>query len=288
MLTQLLIFAVSAQLTAIEGYVRDARTHDPIPLTRVELLRGQTPIEQKTTDSQGYFGFSYGAGGDTLSVNASGYEHSSVEIDSPQTHFRLDIELVRKPASPIASRAVVSVREFMIPDKARKEFDRGRVEVRRQDCAKAVGHFEKALQVYDRDASTYNELGNCYRKLGELDRAEAAFKRAQALSDSVYVLLNLAELYTAQKRFNDAERVLLDAIARHPNDGDAYYGLALVYIAQSLLDRAETAAIAAADRPHQIADLHLVLADLYRRRLNEPAATRQLDLYRKEASKHRQ
>ena len=88
----------------------------------------------------------------------------------------------------------------------------------------------------------------------------------------------------AQRQFTAAD-FALDAL-NHPAPSDNFR--TVVSVEQSLFDRAETAAITAADRPHQIADVHLVLADLYRRRMNEPAAAQQLDLYRKEASKRPQ
>jgi tetratricopeptide (TPR) repeat protein len=177
---------------------------------------------------------------------------------------------------------VVSLRH-LIPERARKEFDRARAEVSREDCAKAVGHFESGLRAFAQDASALNDLGNCYRKLGRLDRAEDSFKRAGALSNSVYIGLNLAEVYTAQERFKDAERVLLDAISKQPNAGDAYYGLALVYFDEGRFEDAEAAARQANARPHKIADLHLLLGDLYLRRQSTAEVIEQLESYLKEA-----
>ena len=82
------------------------------------------------------------------------------------------------------------------------------------------------------DVSALNERGNRYRRLGQLDKAEACFKSAFEQSNSVYVALNLADVYTAQKRFDEAKAVLSLAARRTPESGDAYYGLALVYFKQ--------------------------------------------------------
>jgi tetratricopeptide (TPR) repeat protein len=225
MFTQLLILAITTQNVAIEGHVRDARTHSALAFATVELDSVTLPLKQQNTDLDGRFRFdSVAEGRYMLHITKAGYHSSSLELDVPTTLFPINVELVQMQSTASASRAVVSIREYMIPKKARKEFDLARKQAARQDCSKAIAHFENGLRAFDQDASVHNDLGNCYRKLGLLDRAEDSFKRATALSDSVYVALNLAEVYTAKHRYEDAENVLSEAIRRQPNSGDAYYG----------------------------------------------------------------
>src|SRR5262249_7103506 len=159
------------------------------------------------------------------------------------------------------------------------EFDRARKEIKQDHCADAIGHFERGLRAFDTDAAAYNDLGNCYRKLNRLDQAEASFKRARELSNSVFIALNLAEVYTAQRRFDDAKAVLNEAIAKKTDSGDAFYGLTLVYLEEGRNEEAEAAAQQAEARPHQIADLHLVLGKLYFEKGSYAASIRQLESY---------
>jgi tetratricopeptide (TPR) repeat protein len=274
-----------AQLSTIEGQVRDLHTHNAIPVARVELSRAQLPIDWQYSNSDGRFRFMHLAPAHyTVSVDYSAYETAVVEFDVPATLSPITIELARKPKAPaVEVTKIVPLREYLVPKKARKEFDRARQDVRRHDCTTAIIHFENGLRAWGADASAHNDVGNCYRKLGQLERAEQAFKRAQALSDSVYVSLNLAEVYTAQGRFNDAKTVLEEALRRTPSAGDAYYGLALVDIQEGLSEDAEAAALQADSRPHKIADLHLVLAEMYWRKQDPEAAFDQLESYLKEA-----
>lgn len=284
MLTQILILALAAESSAIEGYVRDARTHNGVPLASVELWRAETPIQQRFTDSSGHFYLgNFDSRGYTLSVQASGYEPSRVNVDPQETGLSLSIELVRKNAPVADGGRVISLREYLTPEKARREFDRARIETQMHGCSSAIGHFEKGLRAFDKDAAAHNDLGNCYRKLGQLDRAENEFKQAHILNESVFVVLNLAEAYTAQGKFHEAEAVLLEAIEKHPDAGDALYGLSLVYYGQDLVDRAEDAALQAEKRPHQVADLHLVLAAICWRKQQPAEARRQLESYMAEA-----
>jgi tetratricopeptide (TPR) repeat protein len=132
------------------------------------------------------------------------------------------------------------------------------------------------------DVSALNARGNRYRRLGQLEKAEACFKSAFQESNSVYIALNLAEVYTAQQRFEDAKAVLTVAARRAPESGDAYYGLALVYFKQERFEEAENAALQAHRRPHRVADVHLLLAKIYARKAPESVRT-QLELYLEEA-----
>jgi tetratricopeptide (TPR) repeat protein len=287
MLTQLLPLALAAQLavTTIEGQVRDARTGRGIAAARVELSYAQTPVDSRYSDADGRFRFAHVASGRyKISVHYTGYESSSVELELPWDTFAV-VDLTRKRTPSTDVEPVISVRQYLVPKDARKEFDRARKAARKQDCAKAVLHFEKGLRTFDQDASTHNDLGNCYRRLGAFEEAEIAFKRARALSDSVFVVLNLAEVYSAQKRFEEAEAVLLDAIRKQPGAGDAYYGLALIYAAQDALEEAEASARQADAHPHRIADVHLLLADLYVRQHKDAEAVRELKTYLNEAPK---
>jgi len=280
MFTQLLLLAITTQNVAIEGHVRDARTHSALAFATVELESVRLPLEQQNTDLDGRFRFgSVAEGRYTLHVTRAGYHSSSLELDVPTTLFPINVELVQKQSTTSASRAVVSIRDYMIPKKARKEFDLARKEAGQQDCSKAIAHFENGLRAFDQDASVHNDLGNCYRKLGLLDRAEDSFKRATALSDSVYVALNLAEVYTAKHRYEDAENVLSEAIRRQPNSGDAYYGLAIVYFEQGLIDRMEATALEAEKRPHRLPEVHLIVATIYANQNKMLEAKQQLQLY---------
>src|SRR5262245_37219867 len=272
------------QFVHIEGQVRDARTHGPIPLARVELSSVRLPFERIDTNNEGRFHFAYITKGRyTISVDSPGYQRSSIEIDIPADAYGMLIELMPKKTPKANPRAVVSVRDYPAPKNARKEFDRAREEVKKQNCTSAIIHFEKGLRIFDRDPHAHNDLGNCYRKLGQLDRAEDSFKQARSLGNSVYVSLNLAEIYTVQKRFSEAESILREAATSGSNAGDAHYGLALVYLEQGRLDEAESSALQAHNYPHQIADVHLVLAEIYWRAKNTAQAAQQLELYLKES-----
>jgi tetratricopeptide (TPR) repeat protein len=148
-------------------------------------------------------------------------------------------------------------------------------------CAQAPAHGANGVRLIA-PPSELNALGNCYRRLGQIKDAEASFKQAFEMSGSVYIALNLAEVYTFQKRFDEARAVLEIAAVRNPGNGDAYYGIALAYFNENRLEEAEAAALQAHTRAHRIADVHLLLAKIYAQR--HPArVVGQLELYLYEA-----
>lgn len=266
----------------LEGHVRDSRTHGGLAFAKVELLDRGVPIDRGFTNKEGEFRFvnlisqSY-----TVSAASPGYADAAVDVDMA-TRTRVDVELRRTTQPVQRTPPVVSLREYTVPENARKEFDRARKEIKRQDCAKAIEHLERGLRMYDQDASALNALGNCYRQLGEFESAEASFKRAMTLSSESYIAMNLAEVYSAQKRFRDAQTLLLGAIPKAKGDGDVYYALAAAYFQEGRLEEAETAALQADSRTHRLPDLHLLLAKIYAHSSPEKVAG-QLEIYLKEA-----
>jgi tetratricopeptide (TPR) repeat protein len=283
MITLISMFVMLAQVSAIDGIVRDARTHRAIPQANVEMFQSQTPVATQWTNADGRFGFGpLQPGHYEIVVVVSGYQTAMMDFDLPATVSPMTIEMNQKTVPQFSAHLAIPLKQLM-PNRAAKEFNRAQQEIRKDNCAEAIGHLERGLRAFDKDASAHNDLGNCYRKLNRLDRAEASFKRARELTDSVYVALNLAEVYTAEHRFEEAKAVLNEAIGKNPDSGDAFYGLALLCFSEGRIDAGEAAALQAETRPHQIADLHLVLGKLYFNKGNYAASIRQLESYLKEA-----
>jgi tetratricopeptide (TPR) repeat protein len=282
MLSQSLVLMLVAQFSGIDGQVRDARTHREIPSAKVDVSSSRVPIDRQYSDRSGRFRLeNLQPGSYVLSVESPGYEPATVEIDvvPPRTPGPVIVELVRRQTQSDERAQAAPLNQYTMPKTARKEFESARKDANRNDCSSAVTHFENGLRLFGNDAVALNDLGNCYRKLGEMDSAEAAFKRAIALSDSVYISLNLAELYESQERFREAKDVFIDVIRRSPKQGDAYYGLAALYFHQGLFEAAKTNALQASSLTHKIADVHLLLAKIYLRDKDQAAVISQLEMY---------
>jgi predicted CXXCH cytochrome family protein len=87
-------------------------------------------------------------------------------------------------------------------------------------------------QRYNADrADARTNLGSFEARRGDLVRAEQDFKAAIAL-DPLFVpaYINLADMYRAQRREADAERVLRDGLKRSPNSGPLHHALGLALV----------------------------------------------------------
>ncbi|MCY4505982.1 MAG: tetratricopeptide repeat protein [Acidobacteria bacterium] len=84
-------------------------------------------------------------------------------------------------------------------------FEQGLAAVRGGDLATAVGFFQTALETTPECAECQRNLGIVQGRLGAYDDAEAAFRAALALEpDNAESYVGLAEIYNAQRRFDDA------------------------------------------------------------------------------------
>jgi Flp pilus assembly protein TadD len=249
---------------------------------KVELLYRDVRIDLDFTNEEGRFLFARVEPRNyTILASLQGYDAVSFGVNA-STQSHIELELTRTRQSVRETQAVVSVRSYLVPKNAQKEFDRARKAIERNDCRNAIAYLEKGLRLFDRSVPALNELGNCRRKLGDLQAAEAAFKQGLALDGPPYVAMNLAETYTAQNRFDDAEAVLMDAIRKAGENGDIYYALAVSYFKQNRLDEAEAAASEADSRYHTIPDIHLLLAKIFAVKSPEKVLP-ELEHYLKEA-----
>jgi tetratricopeptide (TPR) repeat protein len=79
----------------------------------------------------------------------------------------------------------------------------------------ALSVYQKLVDVMPDDSDNYLRLAQIYRELHQLDKAEESLMKAkQYAPGSLDVLYNEAIIYESQGRFEDAIRVLTDALAR--------------------------------------------------------------------------
>ncbi len=80
--------------------------------------------------------------------------------------------------------------------------------------AEALEQFKRLTEIEPSTSENYLRMAQLYRRLGKFDQAEASLLRAKQLAPgSLEVLYNEALLYEDQGRYDDAVKVLSDAIA---------------------------------------------------------------------------
>ena len=105
------------------------------------------------------------------------------------------------------------------------------------DVAEALKHatdeYISAQQLNADRPEAHMNLGLLYAREGHLEQAEAELKTALSLDPGFAPgAVNLADLYRAQNRDAEGERVLMDAMSRSPNDPSLEHALGLLLVRQ--------------------------------------------------------
>src|SRR5712692_9074314 len=87
-------------------------------------------------------------------------------------------------ASPLESpENSVSKLDLKAPGNARKEYEKGYLQLLRKDLQGAIDHLARALSIYPSFVAAHNALGIAYLNLGQIQQARDEFARAIALDD---------------------------------------------------------------------------------------------------------
>jgi hypothetical protein len=199
--------AEARQLVTMRG--RIGFSGDPSPEVRIQLRgTGQPAVEQYSRN--GTFEFPHVTPGPyEISFQAMGYD-SSTETIAIRGNEEFMFQL--RPLSPPASTETRSVLDYQVPRSARKELDAANKQREKSNCAGAIVHLRKALEIFDRYAEAHTEMGRCHADMGEWKDAEHEFKRSLELHPSMIATLNLADVYLSEDRGEDAEDLLKGSI----------------------------------------------------------------------------
>lgn len=180
---------------------------------------------------------------------------------------------------------MVSVTTLLVPNNARKEFEKGDKDAHKNRLASAVEHLKKAVAEYDKYAIAWNELGRIYTVSHELKEAYQAFQKATA-ADPKYVppYLGLATLELNDGDYQSASDTAGEALALDRGIALASFLQAAANYSLHRLDAAEKCARDAERWPHQnIPQLHVLLGEIYLQKQEGLNAAAEMRAYLKES-----
>lgn len=183
----------------------------------------------------------------------------------------------------------ISVTSLLVPNGARKEFEKGDKEARSNHLDLATQHLEKAVAQYDKYASAWTELGNLYATKREVEKSRQSFTKAIE-ADPHYIpsYLGLADLEFHNQEFQLAVDTAGKALELNPSIGVAHFIQAIGNFKLNRLDAAEKSAQLTEKGPHQnMPDLHALHAELLLRKKDYSNAAAQMRAYLKEFPKGR-
>ncbi len=246
---------ISGTITTLDGTpVRDARLE-------VRDLQSGTMVGSGYSLPNGSFTFSNLPKGSYEIRGTVGLEEARERVDIDSVDQQVTLQLSQAKPAP-GGGATVSVAEMRVPDKARKEYEKGEQAFAKHKVDEAQSHCEKALAA----APTYSRALTLKALIdltnNKLEDAAQDGERALK-SDYGYGLayVVLASVYNATQRYDDALRMLDRGMPLVPTSWQAHFEMA-----KSLLGKGEyQRSLASADRALQMTrqeypPIHLVRA----------------------------
>ncbi len=231
-------------LYSIEGRVVAQSDVSPVQGARVTLLDFKgVGLATSMTDDEGTFIFyDLPTGSYTLAVSHPGFAEQSERVDlsvGSQRGLRLVLSRDSRAVNALPGPAV-PVWALQIPPEAQKAYGKGIKELQKGEKNKSIPHFQAAVQLYPQYATAYSALGAAHLGLGERNEATVAFENGLKIDENLPdACMGLGALYNAQKRYGEAEKLLLRARLLKPEDWRIHYELGEAYWGAGNWARAE-------------------------------------------------
>jgi tetratricopeptide (TPR) repeat protein len=237
-----------------EGYVNSKGDFN-IQLGRdSQLLSDASTSTWGGRASGGFQGRGIGMGGGQVTerdligceIRASlpGYRSNTVQLAGRRVLDKPDIGTLVLTRLAKVEGLTISATTLHAPKTASKNYDKGMKELRNGKFAKAVPHFEKAVEEYPQYAVAWHALGSAREGLKQLDEAETDYHKAlEADGKFVSPYLRLASLAATKQQWDKAEAFSATVIRLNPVDfASAYYINAISNLQLQQFSKAEDSA----------------------------------------------
>ena len=247
-----------AEITVKVSWENDRPVSDGLVRIQLTNQMGVSIAETYVRDGEARFPnispgqYKFRATGIDIEETTSDYSFVIGQFDTVHMEF-LRVKRKHPPAEEQSSnQGFVSAASLNIPEKARKEFDKGLNGLDKKDYPEAQKHFEKAVAIYPKYAAALNNLGYVAMLNGQNAEGEAFFEKAIAADDQYPgAYLNLARVRWGQSRFDDAEKLLVKDTSLDPQNVEAICLLANVAARKGKYDEAITLARKVHTMPHE-------------------------------------
>jgi tetratricopeptide (TPR) repeat protein len=241
----------------------------PVPAgTRCTLLStGETPLQDAFTDNNGIASFrNLRLANYKIRVEGPGVASMTTPwiqlMQSQGLHQEWIHVMPAEGTNTGASGPAVVSAEAAIPEKARKEVDKGMELMDKREMEKATEHFQKALEIYPKYSRAWNNIGVIKARAGDRPGAKEAWQKAIDADDRFsFAYFNLARMSIADKQPQEAEALLTKGLKADPNNPEGLFLLASSQFLQGQFEQALASARKVHSVEHkQFMDAHLVAA----------------------------
>jgi tetratricopeptide (TPR) repeat protein len=259
-------------------------------MCRVQLLTSaRMPVAEVFLNDRGQANFRVSSGSYMVQTNAQDAEsgEATFVVNPRETMHNEWVRIKRKPINGVAvtsTEGSISTAALNIPDKAKKEFEKGVSASGKQDLRAATEHFTKAAELYPQFGMAFVNLGAIAMQEGNSAEGqryfEAAIKADPQLPNG-YV--SLARVRVLQQSYDEADTLLVKALSVRPLDPEPLTILATSQLRSGKLDQAIASAKKVHSLPHErFAVVHLLAADALVKQHRLEAAEDEYRVYLKE------
>ncbi|HYR91686.1 MAG TPA: tetratricopeptide repeat protein [Terriglobia bacterium] len=263
--------------------------------TAVTLMQGGATVATSYTDGSGYFAFrNIRPGAYIIHVEADGFEEVNQPLDLLERSWGTNTNIMLTRTRKVIRRgqsSTVDVSEFhdKYPKKAVDAFRKGVENRKLGKKDEATKNFEAAVKLAPEFYEAHNELGVLYQAAGRTDDAENEFLRAHYLNNSnADPLVNLTSLYLEENKPDLALTTGEQAVKANSRSAPAFFNLGMALYKLARLDKAEVALKKALELAPKMAQVRLMLANVYLKLRHYDSLMDQLDSYLKENPKGEQ
>jgi Flp pilus assembly protein TadD len=220
-------------------------------------------------------------------MSERGYKEVIVRVELVGTsrgYATLELKPVsgQAPGEPPVSTSgkIVSAVDLGVPDNARQEFEKGENALKENKLDASVGHFRKAVHLYEIFPRAYEKLGTAYLEQQKWAEAETVLEKAIQLDPKFGdAYLELGAVCNQTKEYTKAEGALTRGLELNPHAPGGHYELAKTYWAMGRWqDAAPHAANAVAALP-DLAPTHVLMGNILLRKNDPEGALREYQEY---------
>jgi tetratricopeptide (TPR) repeat protein len=209
----------------------------PLQDVKIELhdISNGGMVDSVYTNASGTFEFPQVRSGSYEVVAISGLNETKerIEINSIPVMVNMRLPVTTKPTDG-NNINVVSVAEYKVPEKARKEMRKAEDAASQRNSAEAEKHVAKALEIYPKYSAALTL--RAFLKLDTKDQAGAIDDLQKAIEyDGSYGLayVGMGAALNAAKKFDEAIRTLERAQSLMPNAWQTYYEMGKSFLGKA-------------------------------------------------------
>lgn len=244
-------------------------------------------VDQQMTDASGKVTFTPKSPTTyVVVIHEQGYKEVVRHVDLSLTpSSAVTVELIPIPGeAPASGRGgTISSSELAIPEPARKEFEEGQKLLEdKHDASGSVGHFQKAVKLYEKFPQAYTLLGLAYLQDKKLPESRAALEHAIQLDPQAGpAYISLGGCLNQLKDYPAAEKALLKGIELSPESPEGHYELARTYWALHRWQDAEPHAEKAEKLQPSVAGVHVLMGNILLQKRDTAGALKEFNEYLK-------